>query len=216
MSYFTNRTSGMRQAHDYIKFNIQFIRRHSNPQVPLHPIGGIASYSSGTETKGYVRAVREGGVLGGSFYDFATSSREDWAELRRIPVNPRQAPALPVKLGSSGYLAPIGNVPGADRSHPKEVFFQTGGRSGPQQLKLEVFDVQRRELRLVVNWQTVTRIAPTRKDSWSVPRLIKIPDRFLKNQGTNLISLVARGTYPRWSIWGVRAILLQPTTSLVK
>ena len=217
MSYFTNRTSGMRQAHDYNKFNIRFIRRHSgNRQVPLHPIGGIADSASGNETKGYVRAVREHGVLGGSFYDFATTSREDWAQLRRIPVNPRQSPALPVKLRTSGYLPPIGNVPGADRSHPKEVFFEIGGRSGPRQLKLEVFDVQRRELRLVVNWQPVTKIGPTKTNSWSAPRTIRIPDRFLKDEGTNLISLVARGAYPRWRTWGVRNLLLQPITSRVE
>ncbi len=217
MSYFTNRTSGMRQAHDYTRFNIRFIRRHSgNRQVPLHPIGGIASSASRNETRGYVRALREHGVLGGSFYDFATSSREDWVELRRIPANPRQAPALPVKFRTSGYLPPIGNVPGADRSHPKEVFFETGGRSGPRQLKLEVFDVQRRELRLMVNWKPVARIAPTEKDSWSKPRMIRIPDRFLKDRGINLISLVARGAFPRWNTWGVRGVLLQPAPSGVE
>ena len=217
MSYFTNRTSGMREAHDYIKFNIRFIRRHSgDSQVPLHPIGGIASHTSGDEVKGYVRAVREHGVLGGSLYDFATSSREDWAQLRRIPVNPKQSPALPVKLRRSSYLPPIGNVPGVDRSHPKEVFFETGGTSGPRLLNLEVFDVQRRELNLVVNWQPVTTIAPTTRDSWSKPQTIRIPDRFLNDEGTNLISLAARGAYPRWRTWGIRRVLLQSSPSLAE
>ena len=214
MSYFTNRTSGMRQTHDYIRFNVRFIRRHSgDSQVPLHPIGGIADLASGNEVKGYVRAVREHGVLGGSLYDFGTSSREDWVELRRIPVNPRQSPALPVKLGMSGYETAIGNVPGADRSHPKEVFFETGGRAGPQLLKIEVFDVQRRELRLLVNWKPVTWIAPTQEGAWSDPRTIPIPDKFFKDDSSNLISLVARGAYPQWTTWGVRGVLLQPATS---
>jgi hypothetical protein len=212
MSYYTNRTSGMRQAHDYTEFNIRFIRKHSdNPELPLHPIGGIASLSSRDETRGFVRALREHGVLGGSLYDFATSTREDWAELRHIPANPEQSPALPVKLGTSAYLGPIGNVPGADRSHPKEVFFESGGRAGQQRLTFEVFDVQRRELRVKVNWQTVAGIAPTTQDSWSDLRLITIPDRFFKDRGANLISLVARGAYPRWHTWGVRDVLLQPS-----
>jgi hypothetical protein len=212
MSYYTNRTSGMRQTHDYTRFNIRFIRRHSgNPEIPLHPIGGIASLSSRDETTGFVRAVREHGVLGGSLYDFATSGRNDWTELKWIPVNPRQSPALPVKLGTSGYLAPIGNVPGADRNHPKEVFFETGGKIAPQELDLEVFDVQRGELRLKVNWQLVARIAPTPQDSWSEQRVISIPGRFLKDHGTNLISFVARGAYPQWHTWGVKGVTLQPS-----
>ncbi|MDP9226898.1 MAG: hypothetical protein M3P18_24255, partial [Actinomycetota bacterium] len=56
----------------------------------------------------------------------------------------------------------------------------------------------------------VTTITPTTKNSWSGPRMISIPDRFLKDQGTNLISFVARGAYPRWNTWGVKGILLTP------
>src|SRR5437773_2825255 len=100
MSSFTNRTTGMEQAHAYVAYNIRTIRRRSgDPEAPLHPIGGIANEASRAEVRGYVHALRERGVLGGSLYDFATSTHEDWAELGRIPVNPLQSPSLPLPLG---------------------------------------------------------------------------------------------------------------------
>ncbi len=88
MSYFTYRTSGMRQAHRYTGFNIRVIRHLSgSTDIPLHPIGGVATQASRNEVRGYVRALRERAVLGGSLYDFATTTRRQWPVLRRIPVN---------------------------------------------------------------------------------------------------------------------------------
>jgi hypothetical protein len=87
MSYFTYRVQGMKAVHDYTAFNIAAVRRISGDvRVPLHPIGGLASRVSRGEVRGYVRALREGDVLGGGLYDFATTKRLHWPVLRRVPV----------------------------------------------------------------------------------------------------------------------------------
>lgn len=89
MGYFTYRVEGRQWAHDYTAFNIAAVRNVSGrARVPLHPIGGVASHSSRGEVRGYVQALREGGVLGGSLYDFSTTKPLHWPVLRRIPDGP--------------------------------------------------------------------------------------------------------------------------------
>jgi hypothetical protein len=89
MGYFTYRVEGKQWAHDYTAFNIAAVRNISGrARVPLHPIGGIANRSSRGEVRGYVQALREGGVLGGSLYDFSTTKPPHWPVLRRIPAGP--------------------------------------------------------------------------------------------------------------------------------
>jgi hypothetical protein len=89
MSYFTYRVSGMQPVHDYTAFNIGAIRHFSgNAHVPLHPIGGISTHATRDEVRGYVRALREGKVLGGGLYDFSGTHPGQWPILRRIPVKP--------------------------------------------------------------------------------------------------------------------------------
>ena len=85
MSYFTYHTDGFAEARNYMTFSIRAIRRYSEkPRVPIHPIGGLAGFSDPRETDGYVHAVRKTGVLGGSVYDYATTSNADWRQLSRI------------------------------------------------------------------------------------------------------------------------------------
>jgi hypothetical protein len=87
MSYFTYRVEGRQWAHDYTAFNIAAVRGISgDANVPLHPVGGIANRTSRGEALGYVQALREGGVLGGSLYDFTTTKPLHWPVLRRVPV----------------------------------------------------------------------------------------------------------------------------------
>jgi hypothetical protein len=87
MSYFTYRVEGKQWAHDYTAFNIAAVRNVSgDAHVPLHPVGGIANHTSLGEVRGYVNALREGGVLGGGLYDFTTTKPLHWPVLRRVPV----------------------------------------------------------------------------------------------------------------------------------
>jgi hypothetical protein len=87
MSYFTYRVQGRSATHDYTAFNIRAVRRISgDARVPVHPIGGLGNDASGPEVRGYVQALREGEVTGGSLYDFKTTKRVHWPVLRRVPV----------------------------------------------------------------------------------------------------------------------------------
>jgi hypothetical protein len=154
----------------------------------------------------YVRALRENGALGGSLYDWRTTSDESWAQLGNVRFNPRQTPALPIALPSSlrlGYC-------GADRTHPKEVFYETVGQNGDRVLRFRLFDVQTDEVRLLVNWQDTGPLAagPVRK--WSGTRAVTIPASLLNPKARNVIGFVARGAFPAWQRWGVRDVTITP------
>jgi hypothetical protein len=96
MTYYTFRVNGPAGAHRYTSSVISLLRSDvGSDEVPIHVIGGIASDSGNAETAAFVRAVREGGVIGASFYTFPSIDAEEWDALRRIPANPVEDPALP-------------------------------------------------------------------------------------------------------------------------
>jgi hypothetical protein len=202
MAYFTFHVGGEARVHDEVAASIPVIREGTgDPTVPIHVIGGIAHQASGPEVRGFVHAVREHGVLGASLYNWSLTREPDWAELRHIPVNPRQSPPLPVALPWSDGL---GYLPGGDRSHPAEVFFAAGPLPGPRTLTFEAFDVQPGEVQILVNWQPVGTVAPG--GSWSAPQVLAIPDEVLRDGKPNTIGFVASGTHPDWTEWGVRSV----------
>jgi hypothetical protein len=208
MGYFTNRTEGARGAQYYTRRNIEIIREATGrPSIPIHVAGGIADEANAAEVQAFVHAVREHGVLGASLYDYATSGVEDWPPLATVPVNPRQSPALPVPIGTTKAL---GHLPGGDRTHPKEVFYQFGGRSGAWRVRFEIFDVQSGEVSLWVNWHLVRELGPTRDLSWSRRRTVTLPDDRIRDGRRNYVHFVAAGDYPDWSQWGVRDVSLVP------
>ena len=207
MGYFTYHVNGPEKSHFDTVRNIEILREEvGDPTVPVHLIGGIADDASGDEVGAFVRAVREHGLLGASLYNWSLTRDHDWAELEQVPTNPRQSPALPVPLG---YADPLGNVPGGDESHPKEVFLVGGGMPGPRVLHYEAFDVQPGELSLWVNWRMVAEVEVTAAGSWSERRAISIPDQVLHDASRNVVAFTAAGDHPEWSIWGVRGIQLE-------
>ena len=205
MGYYTYHGNGYTNAYRDTRDNIRIIREKSGrPSVPIHVIAGDAAKSSGTETKAYVRALRENGALGGSMYDWATTNAVSWAALRNVRVNPRQRPVLPRDLP---YAARLGYC-AADRTHPKEVFYQTSGQAGERVLRFRLYDVQASEVRLVVNWQDMGKLPAGAAKKWSPFREVTIPASALKAKSRNVIGFVARGTYGNWSTWGVRDVTL--------
>jgi hypothetical protein len=89
MTYFTWRTEGPAGARAYSAGNVRIVRRAvGDRSVPIHVIGGISDESTVAEARGFVRALRELGVLGGSYYDFVGTTPGQWAELSRIPAGP--------------------------------------------------------------------------------------------------------------------------------
>jgi hypothetical protein len=204
MSYYTFRVSNAAGAYAYIAGNIDMVRAGTgDPTIPIHVIGGIADSSTAAEDRAVVRAARERGILGASLYDFATSTSEDWQIMAGAPDNPPQSKALPISLPAAGAY---GNVPGGDQTHPKEVWYRTGSRSGAATLRFQVDDVQQGEVSLYVNWRLVGTINPTNTNSWGVSRSVRVPGSMLHSGGQNLIGFVARGNRSHWSVWGVRRV----------
>jgi hypothetical protein len=201
MTYYTYRVSGGAGAHRYTSSVIDLIRRDvGNDRVPIHVIGGIANASSGSETRGFVHAVRERGVIGASFYTFPTVDAADWNELRNIPASLVGTPALPVRPGP----AALGNITAGDQTHPKEVVYRTGAKGGSWSLSFEGFDAQKDEVSVYVNWRPFGSIAPT--TNWGPAQSLVIPASWLHNSSPNYVSFVAFGDEPAWSIWGVRNV----------
>jgi hypothetical protein len=92
MGYFTYRTRNLRGAYDYTVRNAALIRRATgDPSVPIHLIGGIADAASTAQVRGFVRAARACGVVGGSLYDFGTTTPGHWASLAALKKPPSSA-----------------------------------------------------------------------------------------------------------------------------
>lgn len=205
MGYYTYHGDGYANAYRDTRDNVAIIRTQTgSPSIPIHVIAGDAAKSSAAETLAYVRALRETGCIGGSMYDWATTTPESWAALKNVRVNPTQTPAMPLAVGS---LPAVGNCPG-EHTHPKEVFYQTTGQNGARVLTYRLYDAQAGEVRLLVNWKAVATLpaGPARK--WTKLRSLTIPAAVWNAGGTNIIGFVAKGEFGAWSVWGVRAVTL--------
>ena len=205
MGYYTFHVKGYAATYAETLRNVAIVREKTgDPGVPIHLIGGGANESSDGETTAYVRAVRETGLLGGSLYAFPDTSAADWRQLATVRFNKVQTRALPRDVG---YAAPLGNCPG-DTSHPKEVFYQAAKQGGQRILHFRLWDVQAKEVRLVVNWQDAGALDAGPKGKWSGVRSMAIPEVMLNAKGRNVIGFVARGDAPHWQRWGVRDVTL--------
>lgn len=206
MDYFTYHETTAAGAHDYTTANIALLRQGTgDPSLPIHLIGGIADVAGDAQVAAFVHAGRERGVLGASLYDYATTSPADWAQMAQVPMNPRQQPPLPLRLPAP---AAYGNLPGGDRSHPKEVFYAGPRLAGQWAVRYRGFDLGHDEVQLWVNWQYVRTLRPATPLGWSPWRTPAIPAGILHAGTPNSIRFVAAGDYSGWSTWGVRGVSL--------
>lgn len=82
MSYSTVRGQGARFVYRYTLANLATIReRTGDPDVAIHPIGGLADELDRREADAVIRGARDGGAIGASFYTFRLSGREEWRAL---------------------------------------------------------------------------------------------------------------------------------------
>jgi hypothetical protein len=205
MTYFTWRVSDEQGAHDYTASNIQLIRTAvGSDQVPIHMIGGIAQDATTAETRGFVDAVRERGLIGASYYTLPGITSGQWTALAKIRPNPVQTPALPTPIGP----APMGDIPGVETTHPNEVVYRTRSRTGTWQLHFDVFDAQRGEISIYVNWHLVGTVAAGTPDHWSNGRSTPVADAVMNDGSANYVAFVATG---RADHWGVRNVTLSAT-----
>ena len=202
MTYFTFDVHGERAAHDYTTACIRILRRQvGNAAVPIHVIGGISNDSNQAEARGFVHAVREQGVIGASYYAYHGTSRQQWWELQRIPTNPIGRPALPVSIG---YQWALGDLPGGDRTHPRDVVFQAGAVSGSRTLTYRAFGVRGGQVTLRVNWHPVEVLPASPAGPAGIAMSIRLPGRWFHRGGDNFVSFTASGRVP----WGVRTLRL--------
>jgi len=74
MCYSGTVATGGQAVHDYAASCADLVRAGvGDPTVPIHQIGGVADNYDAAEIEGFVRAVREYGLMGGSLYDFMTT-----------------------------------------------------------------------------------------------------------------------------------------------
>ncbi|HSH23391.1 MAG TPA: hypothetical protein VK975_04935, partial [Acidimicrobiales bacterium] len=85
MAYQSFRTeaSGLRDGYRYTAENIDRVRANlGSPNAPVHSVGGIADATTRADVAGMVAASAERGALGGSLYDWRTTSPDLWPELQ--------------------------------------------------------------------------------------------------------------------------------------
>ena len=93
MGYYTYHSTTPSGAYWDTRRNIRLLREATDdPEVPIHLIGGAASYSSAAEGRAFARAANRKGVIGASMYDQATMGPEDWNAVRAIRFRKAQLP----------------------------------------------------------------------------------------------------------------------------
>jgi hypothetical protein len=84
MSYWTLRRGDLRAGARYVGDDIARVRASTGGDLPIHAIGGIADAATVADLGGMVTAIRQGGAIGGSLYDWSSSTRAQWAVLRPL------------------------------------------------------------------------------------------------------------------------------------
>jgi hypothetical protein len=93
MGYYTYHATTASGAYRDTRQNIRLLRDATDdPQVPIHLIGGAATYSSAAEGQAFARAANRKGVIGASMYDQVTMGAEDWNAVRAIRFREPQLP----------------------------------------------------------------------------------------------------------------------------
>ncbi len=201
MTYFSWHTHGTNGALQIVNQNIDLIRQNvGDTHVPIHVIGGIAQESTREATLGFVRSVREKGIIGASFYTWPGITKGQWKLLSQIRPNPVEDPAMPLALGP----AELGNIPGSDTTHPNEVVYHVGGKPGDRVLSLTGYDLGTGEVGVYVNWTLVTTLAAGPAGAWGSSVTVPIPDALLSDTQPNTVDIVAL----TGATWGIRNVSL--------
>lgn len=201
MTYFSWHTHGTNGAHQIVNQNIDLIRQNvGDVHVPIHVIGGIAQESTTEATLGFVRSVREKGIIGASFYTWPGITKGQWKLLAQIRPNPIEDPVMPVAMGP----AELGNIPGSDTTHPNEVVYHVGGKPGDRVLSLTGYDLGTGEVGVYVNWTLVTTLAAGPAGVWGSSVTVPIPDALLSDTQPNTVGIVAL----TGATWGIRNVSL--------
>ena len=84
MGYWTDRRadSGWRDGYAYTDENLRLLRQLlDDPDLVVHPVGGLSGAVKAGQIAGMVRAATEHGAIGTSVYDYPSMTEEQWTEL---------------------------------------------------------------------------------------------------------------------------------------
>jgi hypothetical protein len=85
MAYWSIRRDELRAGLRYVSENIDRIRASAGrDDLLIHAIGGIADEATVADVEGMLAAIQDRGVIGGSLYDWNTSTVEQWAALQPL------------------------------------------------------------------------------------------------------------------------------------
>ena len=91
MAYSTYRGHGSSYVYRYTRSNVEFLRAATGR--PVHLIGGLDPGLLPAEPAAIVRAARDGGAVGASFYDFVGATGATWRALELLPQIPVAKPS---------------------------------------------------------------------------------------------------------------------------
>jgi hypothetical protein len=197
MSYWTFRVNGERAVRGFIAETIRRVHeRTGRPDIPIHVIGGETRDTTAGGMSGFVAAIREAGLLGGSIYDVAGAGPEDWAAMQALRYTPKPPPEpeAPTRLRFGRDLGAYGRLPGEDQR--RKVVFEAGGLGGGWEIDYEAFDLGDGEVTLVVNGERVATLSPTEAGGWSERRTIGVEASFLDPTAPTCSS-----SFPRPACW---------------
>jgi hypothetical protein len=89
MSYWTLRRGELRSGVRIVGEDITRARASAGASVAIHSIGGVADRATPADIDGMVTAIQQGGAIGGSLYDWRSSTAAQWAALQPLR-NPRR------------------------------------------------------------------------------------------------------------------------------
>jgi hypothetical protein len=85
MVYTGGAYDGFDATYGYVTRALRLLRAHAGAEVRIHVAGGVANRLGSEELEGFVAAVADdGGTIGVSLYDWATTPSAAWRELARL------------------------------------------------------------------------------------------------------------------------------------
>jgi len=85
MIYTGGAYDGFDATYGYVTRALRLLRAEAGPEVQIHVAGGVANRLGSDELDGFVAAVADdGGTIGVSLYDWATTPSAAWRELARL------------------------------------------------------------------------------------------------------------------------------------
>ena len=81
-AYSTYRGRGASYVYEYTRANVEYVRAVT--RRPVHIIGGLDPGLRASEPRAVVRAARDAGAIGASFYDFVGATPATWRALRGV------------------------------------------------------------------------------------------------------------------------------------